>query len=101
MVLLRVWRRHGRSSAAGVRALPRRAAHRRYRDIVTAGDHQAQHDRIKQAGKALDYEQEAIDCVARSWILDDPVCQALALQDAQVWATLHHARVVKETGRPT
>lgn len=41
----------------------------------------------------LDYEDRAIDGVIRSWLLDDRECQALALADAQVWATLHLARV--------
>ena len=52
--------------------------------------------RIKERGKGLDYEQEAIDSIVRSWELDDPVCQALALADAQVWATLHLARATRD-----
>ena len=49
--------------------------------------------RIASEGKNLDYEQEALDALQRSWELDDRECQALALADAQVWATLHLARV--------
>jgi hypothetical protein len=53
--------------------------------------------RIASTGKGLDYEQEALDAVRRSWELVDPVCQGLALADAQVWATLHLARVQAAT----
>lgn len=52
-------------------------------------------EKIQKYGKSLDYEQEAIDGVRRSWEHDDPVCQQLALADAQVWATLHLARVTQ------
>lgn len=58
--------------------------------------HQHQAIRIQQRGKTLDYEQEALDSLARSWRLEDPSCAALALADAQVWATLHLAYVTKE-----
>lgn len=51
--------------------------------------------RIAEQGKRLDYEQEALDGLRRSWELDDPACQSLALADAQVWATLHLARVMR------
>lgn len=33
--------------------------------------------------------------IRRSWILTDPACSALALADAQVWATLWLARVTQ------
>lgn len=69
--------------------------------------------RIKEIGKALDYEQEALDSLRRSWELEaehattfdgfpsgvtgDPnPCTALALADAGVWATLHLARTSRE-----
>lgn len=39
----------------------------------------------------INYELQALKAMRRSWKLDDPVCQSLALQDAQVWATLHLA----------
>ncbi len=52
--------------------------------------------RIAEKGKTLDYEQEALDAIERSWELTDTVCQGLALQGAQVWATLHLARVTKK-----
>jgi len=48
--------------------------------------------RIADRGKTLDYEQEALAGIQRSWEHEDPTCQALALADAQVWATLHLAR---------
>ncbi len=38
------------------------------------------------------YEEQALLALRRSWELEDPACKALALQDAQVWATLHLAR---------
>ncbi len=38
------------------------------------------------------YEIQALKALRRSWELEDPVCQALALQDAQVWAMLHLTR---------
>lgn len=56
-------------------------------------DSKEQAKRIDEGGKQLDYEQEAIASIVRSWELDDKECQALALADAQVWATLHLARV--------
>jgi hypothetical protein len=62
-------------------------------------DGAAQAKRIGECGKALDYEQEAIDAIKRSWELDDPTCQALALADAQAWATLHLARTVAARSR--
>lgn len=37
----------------------------------------------------------ALDGIARSWELTDPACQALALADAQVWATLHLAEITQ------
>lgn len=54
--------------------------------------------RIDEAGKDLDYEQEALNSIVRSWEKDDPACQALALADAQVWATLQVARVTATGG---
>lgn len=62
---------------------------------MTAADSNVQADRIEQATD-LDYEAEAIAAIVRSWRLTDPVCQALALQDGLVWATLHQARVTRE-----
>ncbi len=59
-------------------------------------DSKEQAERIQREGKNLDYEQEAINGIVRSWTLNDPECQALALADAQAWATLHLARVTKE-----
>ncbi|MBI2797854.1 hypothetical protein HYX70_00960 [Candidatus Saccharibacteria bacterium] len=56
-------------------------------------DSAEQAKRIDEGGKQLDYEQEALASIVRSWELDDKECQALALADAQVWATLHLARV--------
>jgi hypothetical protein len=38
----------------------------------------------------------AIEALARSWRLEERECQALALADAQVWATL---RLAAQTGR--
>ena len=38
----------------------------------------------------------ALEGIARSWKLEDPECQALALADAQVWATL---RLAAQVGR--
>ncbi len=40
----------------------------------------------------LNYEEQALKALKRSWELEDPTCCALALQDAQIWATLHLAR---------
>lgn len=37
----------------------------------------------------------ALEGLARSWDLTDPACQALALADAQVWATLHLAEITQ------
>ena len=48
--------------------------------------------RIATKGKELDYEQEALDSLQRSWEVEEPKCQARALADAQVWATLHLAQ---------
>ncbi len=45
-----------------------------------------------QKSMGPNYEEQALLALKRSWEMDDPVCQALALQDAQVWATLHLAR---------
>jgi len=57
-------------------------------------------NRIRREGTALDYEKEALDAVARSWEFekDQPECMALALADAQVFATLHLAHVTAEAG---
>lgn len=60
-------------------------------------DAKEQAERITARGKGLDYEQEALNGIQRSWEKDDRVCQALALADAQVWATLHLARVTAAT----
>lgn len=57
--------------------------------------------RIAEAGKSLDYEQEALNGLRRSWELTDPSCQALALRDAQVWATLHLARITASPVSPS
>lgn len=65
---------------------------------LSLADSAEQAERIAQQGKALDYEQEALDAVQRSWELSDKGCQALALADAQVWATLHLARVTQAKG---
>lgn len=54
----------------------------------------AQGNRISEHGKTLDYEQEALDGIQRSWEVEDKDCMAIALADAQVWATLHLARQV-------
>ena len=54
--------------------------------------------RIAKKGKKLDYEKEALDAIRRSWLLDDPNCQTLALMDAQAYAILHLARVVAQLG---
>jgi hypothetical protein len=62
-------------------------------------DSAKQAKRIADKGKNLDYEQEALDAVRRSWKLKDKKCQALALADAQVWATLHLARVMQPRTR--
>lgn len=51
--------------------------------------------RIREQGKKLDYESEALAGLARSWDLVDPQSQAMALADAQVWATLHLARMTQ------
>mgnify|MGYP000496965668 CR=1 FL=1 len=56
-------------------------------------DSQHHANRIATEGKSIDYEQEALNSLQRSWELDDKACQALALADAQVWATLHLARI--------
>jgi hypothetical protein len=63
------------------------------------GEHQVR--RIAARGVSLDYEQEALAGVARSWRLSDPACQALALADAQVWATLQLAEVTAERSQLT
>jgi len=63
---------------------------------MTAADHHDHARRITEQGTRLDYEQEALAGLARSWTNENPECQRLALMDAQVWATLHHAR---QTGR--
>jgi hypothetical protein len=55
----------------------------------------AQGNRISEQGKNLDYEQEALDGIQRSWELEDKECMKIALLDAQAWAILHLARVVK------
>ncbi|MBW3538322.1 hypothetical protein KY386_02410 [Candidatus Parcubacteria bacterium] len=62
-------------------------------------DSAEQAKRIAEMGKELDYEQEALDAIQRSWELDDKECMALALADAQVWATLHLARVTAAAER--
>lgn len=62
-------------------------------------DSAKQAKRIADKGKSLDYEQEALDAVRRSWELTDKKCQALALADAQIFATLHLARVLKPNTR--
>lgn len=54
--------------------------------------------KVAREGVDADYEQNAIDAVVRSWENADPACQALALADAQVWATLQLARVTKHRG---
>jgi hypothetical protein len=51
---------------------------------------------IAEKGKALDYEQMALDAIERSWTLDDKECIAIAVNDAQVFATLHQARTMRE-----
>ena len=51
---------------------------------------------IANEGKSLDYEQEALNSLRRSWELTDKNCMALALADAQVWATLHLARMTEK-----
>lgn len=56
-------------------------------------DNQHRADLIREGAKGLDYEEFALEALARSWELDDPHCQRLALMDASVWATLHLARV--------
>lgn len=53
-------------------------------------------ERIRSRGKSLDYEAEALESVARSWDHNDPACQALALADANVFATLHLADMVRQ-----
>ncbi len=53
-------------------------------------------DAMLKKGISSSYEQMAINAVKRSWELGDPICQALALQDAQVWATLHLARTQRD-----
>lgn len=58
-------------------------------------DSAEQAKRIAEHGKELDYEQETLNGIQRSWELEDKECQALALADAQVWATLHLARVTQ------
>lgn len=67
-------------------------------ELATSMDHRLRADRIDAD---LDYEDEALDGLRRSWLLDDRECQALALADAQVWATLHLARVTKRIARET
>ena len=52
-------------------------------------------ERAQRVSKELDYEQEALDSISRSWAHTDPACAALALADAQVWATLHLARSIR------
>lgn len=61
-------------------------------------DNAKQAKRIAKGGKDLDYEQEALNGIQRSWDLDDKECMALALADAQVWATMHLARVTERAG---
>ncbi len=58
----------------------------------------AEAERIRdEAGEGtLDYEQEALSSLARSWehaAHNRTECVGFALADAQVWATLHLARV--------
>lgn len=65
---------------------------RRVTEILTASQRAK---RIRDKGKMLDYEAEALDSLARSWEHANPVCQALALADAQVYATLHLADMVR------
>ena len=55
-------------------------------------DSTEQAERIAALGKSLDYEQEALEGIRRSWVVPDPRCQELALADAQAWALLHLAR---------
>lgn len=62
-------------------------------------DSEEQAKRIETGGKDLDYEQEAINGIVRSWRLEDKECQALALADAQAWATLHLARVAERKSK--
>ena len=58
-------------------------------------DSSEQAQRIKDLGTALDYEQEALNGIQRSWEREDRDCQALALADAQVYATLELARATR------
>ena len=58
-------------------------------------------ERIAERGKTLDYEQEALNSIKRSWEVDNPSCSSLALADAQVWATLHLARVTRQNQERT
>lgn len=53
-------------------------------------------NRISEHGKELDYEQEALDGIQRSWEVEDKDCMMIALLDAQAWATLHLARVIRQ-----
>lgn len=50
---------------------------------------------IGQQRDSIAFDAHAIAGIARSWELTDPACQALALADAQVWATLHLAEVTQ------
>jgi hypothetical protein len=61
----------------------------------TVADSEEMARKIEQVGKQLDYEQMALDAEVRSWRHDDKVCMGLALQDGQLFATLHLARVIE------
>ncbi|HSX14820.1 MAG TPA: hypothetical protein VLE72_02825 [Candidatus Saccharimonadales bacterium] len=62
-------------------------------------DSKKQAKRIAKKGKELDYEAMALESLQRSWELDDKECMALALADANAWATLHLARVTRRAAK--
>jgi hypothetical protein len=64
---------------------------------VMTSDKAVQAKRISDHGKKLDYEQQALDAIQRSWEVGDKDCMAIALADGQVWATLHLARMFHTT----
>lgn len=68
-------------------------------EVPSHEDQQAAAEAIEDLTAAIDgegpfdYETRALMALRRSWQLTDPSCQALALADAQVYATLHLARM--------
>lgn len=62
-------------------------------ETPTTGDAAKGAANIRTKGKTLDYEQAALDALARSYEVPDDTISALLTAEAHVWALLHLARV--------